>query len=520
MQTMTSFYSAIRNQWPSFGPRMVRLSIALAWVVVITWLVLDIFGPKPADQGYEVHSLEALWSLYAGHGGHTATEFLSVFGIYLRTVLFTLLYLAGAIYILIESLRPKSASRATKRKSIAILAIFFMLIVLRDPSVFSEPRFWAEEATVYFHAAYAAPFWQALIAPHQGYFSLWANLAAVSATLPPLEYAPVVTTIMALLVQLMIFAAILANESDFLNSPTRKAVACMAALVVGATGEIWLTTINSQHYLPLLVFLILVDSKKNPVKRRFWYFIAGLSGLSSIASNFLAPLFLLRYWQRRDKSDLIIFLIFAVTALIQISSIIYSFFINIDPANAYRFHSKVDFLNTLKSIYFFAFVYPQFGWSWSRLGIALLPFVLIYSARQWRSWLVFVMAILLLTTLSVISSMGMLGGPRYAYSSAVILALMLLSIAVNVNVPPMARLMSGALLFLSVSYWTMHFMFQLDTFRDSRWPVWSSEVAAWRLDPCRELRVHPLWPDKSGKMPWFIQLPASTGQTLTCAKSN
>jgi len=183
-------------------------------------------------------------------------------------------------------------------------ALLCALIVLRDPTIFTEPRFWAEEATVYFRTAYLNSFWDALIAPHQGYYSLWANLAGILATLPALEYAPAVTTGMACALLLLILAAIFTSEAPELDSPLKKAIAGLATLVVGATGEIWLVSINSQHYFPLLIFLILIDSKCNLVKRRIWYAVAAVAGLSGVAANFLAPLFLLRYLQRHERADL------------------------------------------------------------------------------------------------------------------------------------------------------------------------------------------------------------------------
>jgi hypothetical protein len=257
---------------------LIRLSLGLALTAAALWLVLNIFGPMLIEQVYQGRSISILNSLITGQKEHPLSEYISAFTKITHTMFFILLTIASALYLYGNVIKYQ-----TDRRSFIYLNVFILLlavIVLRDPTLFTEPRFWAEEATVYFRMAYIMPAWMSLIAPHQGYLSLWANLAGLLATIPPLEYAPIVTTGMSLFVLLVILAAILVNESDALDSTLKKFIASVAVLVVGATGEIWLTSINSQHYLPLLVFLILIDSKRSSLKRRIGFGItAAIPGL-------------------------------------------------------------------------------------------------------------------------------------------------------------------------------------------------------------------------------------------------
>jgi hypothetical protein len=345
---------------------------------------------------------------------------------------------------------------------------------------------------------------------------LWANLAGLLATIPPLEYAPAVTTGMSLFVLLLILVAIFVNESDTLSSTINKAVAGLAVIVVGATGEIWLTSTNSQHYLPLLIFLILIDSKRSPVKRRVWFGVAAVSGLSSVAANFLTPLFLFRYWQRRERADLVLFFILALTSAIQLAAIAYSLLVLGDaayyhPASQRRVMTDIHAIPVIFNVFYYAFVYPIFGFS--RLGIlgwigaaALLCAGYLARASTRDHWIYFG-AILLLTSLSVVTSMGMHGGPRYAYSASVIVALLLLTYSFNSSLPKVARLTAGILLTTSIAYWSLHYKSGLDYFRDPRWPTWSEEVRAWRSDPTKELQAHPIWRDQTAQgVVWSLTL--------------
>jgi len=400
--------------------------------------------------------------------------------------------------------------RSDKYLNAAFFALLCALAVLRDTALFTQPRFWAEELTVYFQAAYTGSFWASLIAPHQGYYSLWANLAGMLATVPPLEYAPLVTTVMALFIPLLIIAAIFFNESEILDTTFKKAVAGLATLVVGATGEIWLVSINSQHFLALLVFLIMIDSKHDPLKRRVMYVVVAVAGLSSVAANFLTPLFLVRYWQRRDRSDLLLFVILALTSAIQVWAIIYAIVLHRDVASQARFPGGIDVRFVVHNIFHYMFIYPLFefkkyvGW----IGAAFLLLTVFLARARLRVQWEFFAAIFLLTNLSVLSSLGMQGGPRYAYSSSVILMLQLLAYSYDLKIPRLARMISGILLAASIAFWCSQYEVSLDHFRDAHWPKWSDEVEAWRLDSSRNLQAHPMWDSQTeAGMVWATKLP-------------
>jgi hypothetical protein len=397
-----------------------------------------------------------------------------------------------------------------------IFACAFALLVFRDPSLFYEPRFWAEEATVYFHAAYVSPALTALIAPHQGYYSLWANVASIFATIPPLEYAPAVTTAIASLVPLAVIVAILVNESSALDSPLKKAVAALASVVIG-TPENWLISINSQHIFPLLIFLILIDSKENAAKRRCWYAVAAVAGLSGPASNFLTPLFLLRYWQKRERADLVLFAILACTSLILALSIVYSTIILRDAMTQKRFTLDVNPVLVVAEAIHFGMAYPLFGFTppmsalmkvAAAASAALLALSVFLARSALRELIFFPLAVVVLTLFSVFGSLNMQGGARYAYAPSVIVAMLLLAQSTDAKLSLAARTLSRLLLFASLVFWCATFRSSYRDFHQPSWPSWSSEVRTWRADPTRQLQVWPLWSQGAEKgVSWRMELP-------------
>lgn len=408
-------------------------------------------------------------------------------------------------------------------RNITVCLLALVLIVLREPRYFTQPRFWAEEATVYFYTAYRSGFADALFAVHQGYYSLVANVTGILANIPPLEYAPVVSTVVSLMVQLLVVLMVLLNETLF-GTPLKKIIASIAVLVVGAFGDIWLTSINSQHYFPLIIFLILVDDKEYPAKRKFYYVVTVLAGLSSVAANFLAPLFLVRYYLRRHFADRVLFLLLSATIFVQIAAIAYSGLVLGDAAYFLQYQAQSRFSPTggiagvSRAIFYYALEYPVAGpWKeppfWT--GAAVIG-VMAYalwkdSGRYWT----FVAAIWLLTILSIVSSMEMIGGGRYAYSSSLVLVFLLLDLASRKESGVALRAALVVLISVSFLTWGENYRTGLAYFNDPAWPVWSREVQGWRADPARVVRAHPQWESQTqAGILWSVNLnrPGNTAR--------
>jgi len=90
------------------------------------------------------------------------------------------------------------------RRNWIVLAAIFFLIFLRSPGILVHGRMYAEEGTVYFRYAWTENPLRALLAPHQGYYSLVPNACTlIAARLIPLPQAAVFLTWCALAIQLL-----------------------------------------------------------------------------------------------------------------------------------------------------------------------------------------------------------------------------------------------------------------------------------------------------------------------------
>lgn len=497
---------------------LTRLSFFIFLLALLSWFILKLFGPQLIHAAYEGRSISLLNYFITGQDTHSVDDYLSAFQELIDAGMLIAIGLVIVLNITGLGSRLGLHRRSITAVNLLVFLLLCILVLVREPMLVIQPRFWAEEATVFLMTAMNSPFWEALIAPHQGYYSMLANLAGIMATLPKLEYAPAVTTGVALAVQVTILAAVMINNSSLVDTSLKKAVAGTAVVLVGATGEIWLTSICSQHYLVLLMFLILIDEKERMVKRRAYYMIAGVTALSSVASCFLTPLFLLRYWMRQQKPDLVLFVIVSIASGIQLSAILYSHLVLGDAAYAHssqiRLSPDADWFVALRNILFYVLIYPFGRFSddlFSGAAAITLSGLMVYAlSSKLNTYWAPIAAAWILTILSVIASLKMVGGERYAYASSVIVCIFLIGLAGDKERSKILRLVAGILLARALVFWALHYNIGMDDHYEPEWPVWSDEVSAWREDPTRELKVHPqLESQRKRGIEWSLKIDSS-----------
>jgi len=205
------------------------------------------------------------------------------------------------------------------QKKIAILIFTLLIICFREVSLLITPRFWAEEGTVYFLNAYSDGI-MAIFYANQGYFSIIPNIATFFSTLVPLEYAPIPTLIISLLVILIPSILIISSDSEYLRPIWAKSFAIFIIYFTTNTEEVWLNTITSQFWFLIIMFLILIEDKTSVTRNKTSLVLSltFLSGLSGIPGNLIAPFFLLRFFCKKQKLDLHIFSTLLLTITIQL----------------------------------------------------------------------------------------------------------------------------------------------------------------------------------------------------------
>lgn len=193
---------------------------------------------------------------------------------------------------------------------LVILAATVAALVARAPTLWATPRFWAEEGTRYFELAWAAhtrgDWWTSLINTPAtlsvGYFALWPNLASTLAAAVPLDYAQLVTTVMAAMVQLAVVAYWLWATFDLWPAPWQKVAGAAILVLAPLSAEVWLNTINSQFFFLMLTVLVLCARTDGARAIRVSGRVAlALASLTGSVSCLLAPWFVGRAWTTGER---------------------------------------------------------------------------------------------------------------------------------------------------------------------------------------------------------------------------
>lgn len=202
------------------------------------------------------------------------------------------------------------------------MAFVLTLTIFRNTRFFTQPRFWAEEGTLHFAFSYSHNWLQALFQPQIGYLNFWANLSTVLASLVPLETAPLVTTCMALVVQMLPIALILWSRSIWLSWP-RKILIILIYHFVPLTEEVWLNSVTSYTYWIVITFIILLDSEPLELARKWIYrMLLIFCGLSSPSAGFLLPFFFYSSVVEKKRERIIQTAILAFSTFIQLAQVL------------------------------------------------------------------------------------------------------------------------------------------------------------------------------------------------------
>lgn len=422
-----------------------------------------------------------------------------------------------------------SAARSlfSVRSPVVLLIAGVATIALRAPWLLARPRFWAEEATVYFRQAFELPWLEALVRPHLGYFSLFNNLTAVAAAhCVPLAHAPLVTTLSALVVQAVPVVLIAWGRGPLLTTPLRRALCLAIVLLSPPSEEVWLNTINSQFHFGVAAALIVFDERNGS---RAWvafkFVVLALGGLTGPVAVMVAPMAAL--WALRTRSRVA----FVAAAVLAATAIFQAVVMKWGPTYE-AMPPRTPSSLTLMPVVFVARVWGE-SWlgesarpllqlvrtAWSAghtFPLALGSLAAVLTLSTWaalKSPGRTLTGLLLLTSagMTVVAVWGAVGtdksellatfnGGRYFYLPGILWKLALLS---AIALPfertfRWAHALPVGVLGASLALNAFHYPGQMG--RDGTWPNWRNEVTAWRENPARALYV---WPPG-----WGVQLPA------------
>lgn|GEM_PF-5468884 len=381
-----------------------------------------------------------------------------------------------------------------------MLAAAFALIAARSAFLLAHGRVVFEEGTVYLRYAWYDSVPYALIADHQGYYSLFMNvLGILTARVFPLEWASFVFTYAACAV--MLWTVFLAIECERFDSARLRLLAAAICLLAPSI-EVWMVAEDSQFYLVICTALIALSSTKRLRAVRLLTLLA--AGLTGPVSCCMAPFFWWKAWQQRNWTATAQAILLTLCALLQASLILH--FRHPSTGNGrFAWFGPVIFMKIIAPGFFTrlgAFAAQRvvvhhgsllvcalfWGLSLAGLGLFFRQARIAGSAGV----LCFCMALASLlfnyTGIAEPVEVIFIGAFRYFFTGTVLLWLTLLLAYAAARTPREQRF-AGALVALvlfcgsvdAIGYWKR---------LQGVSPLWTKQVRAWRQDP--NLRIDVL----------------------------
>jgi hypothetical protein len=417
------------------------------------------------------------------------------------------------------------SAKAPNRFRWLLLAASVGVLFMRYPGIVLDPRFLAEEGSLYFQRAYnyqsEVMSLSTFFYTHEivGYYNFIADFASwVAATFFPLPHAPYATLFLSFVFQIFPLYLIAMSRNVIWSDPLKKTMGILLVLLVPVSSEVWLTMIGTQYHLGLITFLILLESGDRLSRVKIWLYRGMLlvGGLSGVSSCLMTPFFFLKALHNRNRETLLQALLLSFAAALQLLSLWYSSNTRLsnlgDPVSLIANMVNANFVSTLlgptiaselsqiihgmiENAYFLL----------TTLLIGMLVFEGIFLFGLFRRInnprLFFATTGALLITITV-AYIGMINGkwetvdpynaPRYFWLPNVILALCVL-FAMKEQSPFSKTVRSNIIIGFCLLSIVTHGILNYDKTRYSRnMPSWKKEAVLWMHDGGKETIA--MWP--------------------------
>jgi hypothetical protein len=107
---------------------------------------------------------------------------------------------------------------------VGLMALAFILLVLRRPDIITHAQPWAEDGRVWLAGIYNNGFWASLVLPQNGYFQTISRLTYGIALWFGLSHAALIANIIAILIRCLFVGLILSKRMSFIDIKFRIAV--------------------------------------------------------------------------------------------------------------------------------------------------------------------------------------------------------------------------------------------------------------------------------------------------------
>ncbi|MFW2439037.1 MAG: hypothetical protein ACN4GR_06670 [Arenicellales bacterium] len=192
--------------------------------------------------------------------------------------------------------------------SLLIFSIAFLVVIFRDISLLTQPRFWAEDGRHFFEYAYKHD-WLDTLLFHPEYRLFLSNISALIATrVTSLGLAPLPFSLIWLMIIASALAIVAWGNSPVWDTPAKKILVCAMIIFAPRSAEIWLNANGTQYYTPLITALILAESTVGSGIFKVYSFriLLALASINGVLSCLLTPLYWFKAFRHRNDRELII----------------------------------------------------------------------------------------------------------------------------------------------------------------------------------------------------------------------
>lgn len=201
--------------------------------------------------------------------------------------------------------------------SAAILLTYAIALAASAYFLLESPRFWAEEATLYYQNALNIGF-RSIFSIINGNYQFLANAAAYLATLVPPLYAPAVTTYISLAVDaIAVLGIVLMHRQGVVTLFGALGLSILWVLSM-PKYEVQLTATNIQWVCAagLVFFLAIRGDALGRARFAFLAWVA-LCGLTGVPSCLLFPAFLIKGYFEKDRTHTVAGIILLACVVVQ-----------------------------------------------------------------------------------------------------------------------------------------------------------------------------------------------------------
>jgi hypothetical protein len=201
---------------------------------------------------------------------------------------------------------------------LSAFAVAFCIALSRRPDALLRPQFWAEDGTRWYTDAYQYGFHSAFV-PSVGYYVTLQRLVALAVQWAPMQMAPLLFNLTALVLQILPVTLFLSKRYAFVRNLPFRIVLSLAYLGLPNSAEINGNLTNAQWHLALLGCMVLLA---RPGTMRIWvvfdFSVILLLALTGPFSILLLPIAAIVYWKTNRTWCAVLGGLLAAGAVIQI----------------------------------------------------------------------------------------------------------------------------------------------------------------------------------------------------------